>query len=192
MVTTSMKPYPQLLLRYLLDNIYQDRPLGWQQNSLCSQPKYQQCRDDFFSDDIDAIETAKSICSLCPVRKECLKWALEHKEIWGVWGGKDESEIRRALSVSHTGQEVRRQRFPNCPCCGARPSKLSVIIADSPEGGRWATMKLVTCAECEFTWRSRTSANAVDAYHASKKSKSKASSPADHHDHGHDDGHLET
>lgn len=47
--------------------------------------------------------------------------------------------------------------------------KLSVIVAPSPEGGRWSTMKLVKCEECEFTWRSRTSANAVTAYHASKK-----------------------
>jgi hypothetical protein len=32
-------------------------------------------------------------------------------------------------------------------------------------------MKLVVCSECEFTWRSRTSANAVNAYHASKAAK---------------------
>jgi WhiB family redox-sensing transcriptional regulator len=168
------------------------RDFDWHDHAECAKPENKKISKFFFSSVPSEKYEARNLCFSCPVRKECLKWALEHKEIWGVWGGKDESEIRRALSVSHTGQEVRRQRFPNCPCCGARPSKLSVIIADSPEGGRWATMKLVTCAECEFTWRSRTSANAVDAYHASKKSKSKASSPADHHDHGHGDGHLET
>jgi hypothetical protein len=55
-------------------------------------------------------------------------------------------------------------------------------VADSPEGGRWTTMKLVVCSECEFTWRSRTSANAVNAYHASKAAKksktSKGSTPS--------------
>lgn len=168
------------------------RDFDWHDHAECSKPENKKISKFFFSNVPSEKYEARNLCFSCPVRKECLKWALEHKEIWGVWGGKDESEIRRALSVSHTGQEVRRQRFPNCPYCGARPSKLSVIIADSPEGGRWTTMKLVTCAECEFTWRSRTSANAVDTYHASKKSKSKASSPADHHDHDHDDGHLET
>jgi hypothetical protein len=43
-------------------------------------------------------------------------------------------------------------------------------------------MKLVVCSECEFTWRSRTSANAVNAYHASKAAKksktSKGSTPS--------------
>jgi hypothetical protein len=44
-------------------------------------------------------------------------------------------------------------------------------VAESPEGGRWKTMKLVVCEECDFTWRSRTSANAVTAYHHSKSEK---------------------
>lgn len=143
----------------------------WHDHAECAKPKNKRISKFFFSNVPSEKYEARNLCFSCPVRKECLKWALEHKEIWGVWGGKDEGEIRRALSVSHTGQEVRKQRFPNCPYCGARPSKLSVIVADSPEGGRWTTMKLVTCEECEFTWRSRTSANAVNAYHASKKPK---------------------
>lgn len=32
-------------------------------------------------------------------------------------------------------------------------------------------MKLVKCNECQFVWRSRTSANAVNAYHSDKKIK---------------------
>ena len=100
---------------------------------------------------------------------QCLKWALENKQIHGVWGGKDEGELRRALSVSYTGQEVRRKRFPNCPHCGGRPNRLRVVVADSPEGGRWTKMKLVVCDECQFVWRSRTSANAVTAYHSDRE-----------------------
>jgi hypothetical protein len=79
------------------------------------------------------------------VRDKCLKYALENKELWGVWGGKDEAEIRRELSVTFDGKEIRRTRFPNCPYCGARPGKLDVIIAPTPGGGCWATMKLVQC-----------------------------------------------
>ena len=39
---------------------------------------------------------AKAICQRCPVRSECLDWALETREPHGVWGGYSESE-RKAL-----------------------------------------------------------------------------------------------
>ncbi|WP_406089363.1 WhiB family transcriptional regulator [Streptomyces sp. NBC_01013] len=41
-------------------------------------------------------EDAKAVCRGCPVRKECLRWALENSQDAGVWGGLDETE-RRAL-----------------------------------------------------------------------------------------------
>lgn len=134
---------------------------------------------------------AKNLCYACPVRRKCLKYALENKELWGVWGGRDEDEIRRALSVTYDGKEIRRTRFPNCPYCGGRPSKLEVVVAPTPGGGRWATMKLVHCKECDFTWRSRTSANAVDAYHAArekaKRKKVTRTSHGAHHEETQDD-----
>lgn len=142
--------------------------MSWHDNAECHKPQHKKISKFFFSNVPKEKYEAKNLCFSCPVRKECLKFALDHKQIWGIWGGKDEGEIRRALSVSHTGQEIRRQRFPNCPYCGARPSKLHVIVADAPEGGRWTKMKLVECEECKFIWRSRTSANAVTAYHAGR------------------------
>jgi WhiB family redox-sensing transcriptional regulator len=30
----------------------------------------------------------------CPVRRQCLEWALTHDEKHGVWGGKSERERR--------------------------------------------------------------------------------------------------
>jgi hypothetical protein len=32
-------------------------------------------------------------------------------------------------------------------------------------------MKLVVCDECQFVWRSRTSANAVTAYHSDRETR---------------------
>lgn len=155
----------------------------WQDEAECAKPKNKSISHYFFSNVPREKYDARNICFSCDVRKECLKYALENKELWGVWGGKDEGEIRRALSVSHDGKEIRRTRFPNCPYCGARPSKLGVVVVPSPEGGRWTTMKLVRCSECEFEWRSRTSANAVEAYHSNrqkiKNSKSKKKSSTD-------------
>lgn len=35
---------------------------------------------------------AKRVCARCPVRVECLNWALEHDERFGIWGGLSERE----------------------------------------------------------------------------------------------------
>ena len=147
------------------------KSLEWQKEAECALPENAKIREYFFSTQPTEKYQAKNLCFLCPVRKECLKWALEHRQIWGIWGGKDEGEIRRTLSVSWNGQESRRQRFPQCPYCNARPNKLRTLVVDVPGGGRWNTMKLVNCEACDFTWRSRTSANAVDAYHAQRAEK---------------------
>lgn len=33
------------------------------------------------------IQTAKRICHECPVISECLAFALDNEEAWGIWGG---------------------------------------------------------------------------------------------------------
>ncbi len=38
------------------------------------------------------IAEAKQICGRCPVRQECLQWALDTDQNAGVWGGLSESE----------------------------------------------------------------------------------------------------
>jgi WhiB family transcriptional regulator, redox-sensing transcriptional regulator len=48
---------------------------------------------------------AKAICARCPVRDECLRYALGTGQEYGVWGGKSEEErksMRRLLRVSST------------------------------------------------------------------------------------------
>lgn len=37
---------------------------------------------------------AKAVCSTCPVRKECLDYALRTHEPHGIWGGLNELERR--------------------------------------------------------------------------------------------------
>ena len=40
------------------------------------------------------IAQAKAICARCPVRSECLQFALTTHQVHGVWGGTSEEERR--------------------------------------------------------------------------------------------------
>ena len=52
--------------------------------------------ETFFPEKGGSTKEAKRICAMCEVREECLSYALEHDERFGVWGGFSERE-RRAL-----------------------------------------------------------------------------------------------
>jgi WhiB family redox-sensing transcriptional regulator len=41
----------------------------------------------FFSEQIDDINTAKTLCQECPIMQPCLAGAIDRSEPWGVWGG---------------------------------------------------------------------------------------------------------
>jgi WhiB family redox-sensing transcriptional regulator len=41
---------------------------------------------------------AKAICHVCPVKGECLEFALEIREPYGIWGGVTETERRQMLA----------------------------------------------------------------------------------------------
>jgi WhiB family redox-sensing transcriptional regulator len=45
---------------------------------------------------VTEIQRAKAVCAACPVQTECLAFALETHQAYGIWGGCDEDE-RRAL-----------------------------------------------------------------------------------------------
>lgn len=43
--------------------------------------------DLWFADTPTELEFAKSLCTDCPVKVECLAGAMDREEPWGVWGG---------------------------------------------------------------------------------------------------------
>ncbi len=51
----------------------------------------------FFPSDGTGVERAQRVCDSCPVKVECLEYALEHRIEHGVWGGASERERRRIL-----------------------------------------------------------------------------------------------
>jgi WhiB family redox-sensing transcriptional regulator len=65
--------------------------LGWQDRALCAQTD----PEAFFPEKGGSTREAKRVCRSCEVRAECLEYALEHDERFGIWGGLSERERRR-------------------------------------------------------------------------------------------------
>jgi WhiB family transcriptional regulator, redox-sensing transcriptional regulator len=65
--------------------------LAWQQQGACwgTDPQL------FFPERGGSSIEAKQTCRGCPVRLECLEYALRHHEKFGVWGGLSWPERRR-------------------------------------------------------------------------------------------------
>lgn len=90
------------------------------QDALCAQTD----PELFFPDKIENqySHLAKQICVKCPVRIECLTWALQNEEDFGIWGGfspKERNDIKRRgvknlasvpVKVSITPKPDRRRR----------------------------------------------------------------------------------
>lgn len=67
----------------------------WTASALCAQTE----PDAFFPEKGGSVKEAKRICRGCPVRSECLAWALENDERFGIWGGATENDRRRLRSL---------------------------------------------------------------------------------------------
>ena len=49
----------------------------------------------FFPEKGGSTRHAKKICMACEVRIECLEYALDQEDRYGIWGGKSERERRK-------------------------------------------------------------------------------------------------
>lgn len=54
---------------------------------------------------------ALDTCDRCPVRQDCLEWALENRERYGIWGGLSE-RARRRLLRARNGAHPEMARAP--------------------------------------------------------------------------------
>lgn len=63
----------------------------WQERALCAQTD----PEAFFPEKGGSTREAKRICLGCEVRAECLEYALQHDERFGIWGGLSERERRK-------------------------------------------------------------------------------------------------
>jgi WhiB family redox-sensing transcriptional regulator len=82
----------------------------WTTQALCAQVD----PEIFFPEQGGSTEAAKRVCVGCPVRSECLAWALVNREPFGIWGGMSERE-RGAL---RRGKHVEINPPTVCETCG--------------------------------------------------------------------------
>jgi hypothetical protein len=76
----------------LLELLEPDEDGPWQQRAACRETD----PEDFFPLKGESVEPAKQVCwGMCPVREECLDFALDNDERHGVWGGLSERERRK-------------------------------------------------------------------------------------------------
>lgn len=96
------------------------------------------CRDDdrdvFFMDEDETRDQpnpqAAAICSRCLITNECLQWALDTKQRYGVWGGTTPRQRTKLLRV------VVRVSCPGC---------FGTTILEEPTSE--------TCLGCGLTWQ---------------------------------------
>lgn len=69
----------------------EDTALAWQSDALCAQTD----PEAFFPEKGGSTRDAKRICTSCEVRSDCLEYALQNDERFGIWGGLSERERRR-------------------------------------------------------------------------------------------------
>lgn len=75
----------------------------------------------FFPEDDVATELARSICSGCKVRAECIGYAVEIPSLDGIWGGLTRQE-RAKLGRKKPCQSKARRRL-----CGSSQLKVSQL-----------------------------------------------------------------
>lgn len=69
----------------------EEEEISWQADALCAQTD----PEAFFPEKGGSTREAKRICDQCEVRAQCLEYALENDERFGIWGGLSERERRK-------------------------------------------------------------------------------------------------
>lgn len=81
-----------------MNNPYMRRPTrepvteyDWQQDALCGQTDPEQ----FFPPRGGSTVKAQRICAACPVREQCLEWAMRVRPEYGMYAGLSTVQIRK-------------------------------------------------------------------------------------------------
>lgn len=75
---------------------------NWRDRALCAQTD----PDAFVPDKGGSTVQAKKICGTCPVRQQCLDYALANNER-GIWGGTSDTERAKMRNGNQTQEQIR-------------------------------------------------------------------------------------
>lgn len=76
--------------------------VSWHEDALCAETD----PEAWFPEKGGSTREAKAICRDCLVRAECLEYALETGQRFGIWGGVSERERRRLLGLPDDDEEA--------------------------------------------------------------------------------------
>jgi len=65
--------------------------LSWQVDARCVEVD----PEIFFPERGGSSRAARAVCNGCPVKMDCLSYALNNREQFGIWGGTSERERRK-------------------------------------------------------------------------------------------------
>jgi len=68
--------------------------------------------DPFFPETPGSEADALAMCGICPVRETCLAYAVETGQMFGVWGGKTQAEIRQLITRARASRLPARRVRP--------------------------------------------------------------------------------
>lgn len=74
--------------------------LSWMDKALCREVGGDLWHHESGEGSVEAINMAKRVCRRCPVQIECLQFALENNETYGVWGATAATERRKMRARS--------------------------------------------------------------------------------------------
>ncbi|MGH2702370.1 MAG: WhiB family transcriptional regulator [Actinomycetota bacterium] len=71
------------------------QPVAWQAEAICADLDDLEADRIFFPERGGSSKAARAMCARCPSQAECLEYALDNKEAFGIWGGTSERERRK-------------------------------------------------------------------------------------------------
>lgn len=93
------------IARTVVRDIGDTAELGWQDRALCAETD----PEIFFPEKGGSVRDPKRVCARCEVRAECLEYAMDTGQPYGVWGGLTERERRRLKRQSSSNPQPRER-----------------------------------------------------------------------------------
>jgi hypothetical protein len=102
------------------------KPEPWMAEGLCGQTDPEM----FFPEKGGSTKNAKKICAVCPVRQQCLDYALEGDQRFGIWGGLSERERRRLRAAKSSTPPTPSPRAQRKEWTPEEDSRLRYLASD--------------------------------------------------------------